>query len=156
MRKKKTKKKRFNTFFDFFRHPPFPFGHLINMRLTALLAAISLLASVGTSGAPTARAQDSSTKRVHVYLIFVDVFSGQGFALSGARVRVRRATEKKFRWEGTSDHQGEVAFRVPPGEEYEVTIEARGFQGQTHKVDARQENRADLTFRLEPKAGGKS
>ena len=49
-----------------------------------------------------------------------------------------------------SDHQGELAFRVPQGAEYEMTIEARGFKTQTRKIDAREDNRADLTIRMEP------
>lgn len=152
MRKKKTKKKRFDTSFDFVRHPPSPFDHRICVRLMAVLVVIGLLASLGTRLAPAARAQDSGAAHVRVYLIFIDVFGEQGFALPGARVRVRRSAEKKFRWEGASDRQGEVAFRVPPGEEYELTIEARGFKTQTRKIDARQENRADLTFRMESQA----
>ena len=154
MRKKKTKKKRFDTFFDFLRHPPSPFHHRICVRWMAVfVVVIGFVASLGTRLAPAARAQDSGATHVRVYLIFVDVFGEQGFALAGARVRVRRSVEKKFRWEGSSDRQGEVAFRVPPGEEYELTIEARGFKSQTRKIDARQENRADLTFRMEPQAG---
>jgi hypothetical protein len=163
MRKKKTKKKRFETFFDFIRHLPAPFGHLTGVHLRAAFAYVGLLAGLGISAMPSACAEDSGKPHTRVYLIFVDVFDDQGFALPGARVRVRRSTEKKFRWEGTSDHQGEVAFRVPPGESYEVTVEARGFKMQTRNVDTRQENRADLTFRMEPQtekhtgpeAGGK-
>jgi hypothetical protein len=58
-----------------------------------------------------------------------------------------------------SDHQGEVAFRVPPGAEYELTIEARGFKPETRKVDTTENNQADLTIRMEPQTdkgtGGK-
>jgi hypothetical protein len=58
-----------------------------------------------------------------------------------------------------SDHQGEVAFRVPPGAEYELTIEARGFKTETRKIDAREENETDLTIRMAPQkdsgTGGK-
>ena len=78
------------------------------------------------------------------------MFTDRGFALTGARARVRRSEEKKFRWEAMSDHQGELAFRVPQGAEYEMTIEARGFKTQTRKIDAREDNQADLTIRMEP------
>jgi hypothetical protein len=58
-----------------------------------------------------------------------------------------------------SDHQGELAFRVPQGAEYEMTIEARGFKTQTRKIDAREDIQADLTIRMEPQTdagtGGK-
>jgi hypothetical protein len=33
--------------------------------------------------------------------------------LYGVRVKLRRAGEKKFRWEAYSDHRGEFGIRVP-------------------------------------------
>jgi hypothetical protein len=88
-------------------------------------------------------------------VIFATVFTDRGFALPGARVRVRREDEKKFRWEAMSDRQGELGIRVPQGAEYQLTVEARGFKEQTRKVDARDGNREDLTLQMEPVAGGK-
>jgi hypothetical protein len=32
-----------------------------------------------------------------------------------------------------------------------MTIEARGFKTQERKIDAREDNRADLTIRMEPR-----
>jgi hypothetical protein len=150
MTKKKTKKKRFDPFFDLFRHPPATSGHLTFVRLTIALLCLVWLAGAAFVFEPAGGAQNSSGSHVHAFVIFVTVFTDQGFAFSGARVRVRRADEKKFRWEAMSDHQGELAFRVPPGEEYEMTIEARGFKPQTRKIDARNDKRADLTVRMEP------
>src|ERR1700693_2565140 len=149
MTKKKTKKKRFDTLFHFFRHPLSPFGHLTFVRLTIALAGLVCLAGATFAFEPGG-AQNSSGSHAHVYIIFATVLNDRGFALTGARARVRRSEEKKFRWEGMSDHQGEVAFRVPPGAEYEMTIEARGFKTETRKIDAREDNQADLTIRMEP------
>ena len=156
MTKKKTKKKRFDPLFDFFRHPLSPFGHLIFVRLTIALVSMVWLAGAAFVFEPAGSAQNSSGSHARIFVIFATVFNDQGFALTGARVRVRRSDEKKFRWEGASDHQGELAFRVPPGEEYEMTIEARGFKSQTRKIDARIENRADLTIRMEPQKAPQS
>jgi carboxypeptidase family protein len=150
MTKRKTKKKRFDPFFDFFQHPLTSFGHLILMRLTIALVALSCLAGGPIASEPAGAAQDSSNSHTRIFIIFTTVFTDQGFALPGARARVRRSDQKKFKWEGMSDHQGEVAFRVPPGAEYELTIEARGFKPETRKVDAREENQADLTIRMTP------
>jgi hypothetical protein len=108
--------------------------------------------------------QSSSSSHAHDFVIFSNVFTEQGFALPGARVRVRRTNEKKFRWEAISDRRGELAVRVPQDGEYEMTVEARGCKIQTLKVDAKQGNRADLTIRMEPQSrphsgsgtGGKS
>jgi len=163
MTKKKTKKKRFDPLFEFFRHPLSPSSHLTFVRLLLTLAGLVWLAGAAFVFAPAGGAQKSSGSHAHDFVIFATVFTGRGFALPGARARLRRETEKKFRWEAMSDHQGELAFRVPPGADYELTIEARGFQTQTRKVDTRQGNRTDLTIRMEsatephtePGAGGK-
>jgi len=116
--------------------------------LTIALAGLAWLAGALFVAEPADRAQSSSTSHAHDFLIFTTVFTDKGFALPGARVRVRRSDEKKFRWEGTSDRRGELAFRVPQNAEYEMTIEARGFKLETRKVDAREDNRADLTIRM--------
>lgn len=136
------------------RHPFPPVGHLTGMWRMALLLALAW--SLGVISAPSApaSAQSSSKSHAHDFVIFATVFTAQGFALPGARVRVRRADEKKFRWEAMSDHQGELGIRVPQDAEYELTVEARGFQPQTRKVDAREGDREDLTLRLEPLAAG--
>ncbi len=89
------------------------------------------------------------------FIVFGTVFTAQGFALPGAEVRLRRAGEKKDRWQGRSDSRGEFAFRVPPDVEYELSITAKGFESETRKVDARQGNRVDLTLRLHPASNQK-
>ena len=161
--RKKTKKRRFDPLFHFFRHPHSPYCHLILVPLVTVLLGTIRLTGATFALEPGSATQNSSGSHAHDFVIFVTVFLGQGLALPGARGRIRRSEEKKFRWEAISDHQGELAFRVPPGAEYELTIEARGFKTQSHKVDARQENRADLTIRMElqsdphsgPGTGGK-
>ena len=101
------------------------------------------------------RAQDSRVSHAHDFVIFCTVFTDRGFALPGARARVRRADEKKFRWEALSDRQGEFAIRVPRGVEYELAVEARGFKPEIRKIDARDGNQMDLTIQMEPVPGGK-
>lgn len=120
----------------------------------ALTALVSLVLLCVPNPAWTAfPVQASSTPHAHDFVIFTTVFTDQGFALHGAHTRLRRVEEKKFRWEATSDHQGELAFRVPQGAQYEMAVEARGFKSQTRKIDATQGLRADLTVRMEPLAG---
>jgi hypothetical protein len=149
MAKRKTKKKTFRPLFDLFRHPFSSFGHLTLVRLTIAFVSLILLASATFAFQRAANAQSSSSSHAHDFVIFTTVFTDKGFALPGALVRVRRSEEKKFRWEAMSDQQGELAFRVPQNAEYEMTIEARGFKTQKRKIDARTDNRADLTIRLE-------
>ena len=129
--------------------PSLLFGHLTLVRLTIALAALVWLAGAAFAFEPAGGVQNSRGTHAHVFLIFATVFNDRGFAFPGVRARVRRSDEKKFRWEAASDHQGELAFRVPPGAEYEMTIESRGFKTQTRKIDAREDNRSDLTIRME-------
>ncbi|MBZ5645391.1 MAG: carboxypeptidase-like regulatory domain-containing protein [Acidobacteriia bacterium] len=120
----------------------------------ALLLALAWSTGAISVPAVPASPQSSSKSHVHDFVIFATVFTSHGLALPGARVRVRRANEKKFRWEAMSDHQGELGIRVPQDAEYEMAVEARGFQPQTRKIDAREGNREDLTLRMEPLAPG--
>jgi hypothetical protein len=72
------------------------------------------------------------------------------------RLRIRRATENKFRWETYTDSRGEFAVRVPQGLQYEMVIHAKNFTDQARTIDARSglsENN-NVVFRMEP-AGGK-
>jgi hypothetical protein len=118
--------------------------------------ALTLLLLMAT---PAGFVQAASQKQTHShaddFLIFATLFDGRGFALPGAKVRARRADEKKFRWEAISDRRGELGIRVKQGAEYEVTIEARGFQSQARHIDAREGKQQELTVRMEPVAGGK-
>jgi hypothetical protein len=158
------RKKRFDPLFDFLLHPLSPFRHLNIVRLTIALAGLFWLGGAASVFAPAWGAQNPGGSHAHDYVIFATVFNDRGFALTGARAGFRRSEEKKFRWEAVSDHQVELAVRVPPGTDYEMTVEARGFKTQTRKIDTREDNRADLTIRMEPQtdehaepgAGGKS
>jgi hypothetical protein len=150
MTKRKTKKKRFDPLFGFFRHPLSSFGHRTFVPVTIVLVGLVCLAGGAFAFEPADESQNASGSHARVFVIFATVFTDRGFALPGARARVRRSDQKKFRWQGLSDHQGEVAFRVPRDAEYEVTIEAHGFKTETRKIDAREDNQADLTIRMAP------
>jgi hypothetical protein len=149
----KTKRKRSSLLFDSLRHRFSLFSHLILVRAATAFAVLVCLAGALLVAPPASGFQSSSSSsRPHDFLIFTTIFTDQGFALYGARTRLRRAEEKRFRWEAISDHRGELALRVPQGAEYEMTVEARGFKPETRKIDARNDLRADLTVRMEPLA----
>jgi hypothetical protein len=139
-----------------YRHPLAVFCHPNKGRQWALALGF-LLCAAGVLLYPATTAGSQKRKNSHSddFVIFANVFTSQGFALPGARMRVRRANEKKFRWEAFSDRRGEMAVRVKQGAEYELEIEARRFKPERRTVDARQGNRVDLTFQLEPLPGGK-
>jgi hypothetical protein len=47
----------------------------------------------------------------------------------GVRVKIRRAKDKKAKWELYSDHMGEFAQRVPAGEsDYIIWADLKGFK----------------------------
>ena len=147
----KMKTTRSDSFFGTLPHPFLRLNHLVCVRVTTASTALLCLAAAAVAAAPAPRFQSSSNgARAHNFLIFATVFNERGFALYGVRTRLRRADEKKFRWEATSDHQGELAFRVPQGAQYEMIVEARGFKTETRKIDAMQDLRAELTIRMEP------
>jgi hypothetical protein len=88
-------------------------------------------------------------------LILGTVFTDKALAFPGVQLRIRRSTEKKFRWESYTNSRGEFALRVAPGSQYEVLAHAKGFTDQTRSIDARNAlNEDKVVFRMEP-AGGK-
>ena len=151
----KRTKKRSSARFAPFRHPHLPVRHLTFVRIILTFSGLVWLVGAMLLTAPIAGAQNAGS-HAHDFLIFATVFTDEGFALPGAHVRVRRIDEKKAKWAATSDRRGEFAVRVPEGAEYEMMVEASGFKPEVRKVDAREENRADLTIRMDKASGGKS
>ncbi len=60
-------------------------------------------------------------------LIYGTVWGPDNQPVYGIHIKIRRAGEKKVRWEATSDHSGEFAQRVPAGEaDYLITADVKG------------------------------
>ena len=90
------------------------------------------------------------------FLIRGTVFNAQALAFPGAQLRIRRAGEKKFRWQDYSNSRGEFAIRVPQGAQYEMLVRAKGFAEQAKTIDARSGiSDTNVVFRMEPLKGGK-
>jgi hypothetical protein len=100
--------------------------------------------------------REGKPKQAETCLAIGTVFTAAGFALPGAEIRVRRQGERKVRWRAQTDRRGEFAVRVPRGAEYVLEVVARGFTAVEHKLDAREADRQDLVFRLQPDAKGGS
>lgn len=71
------------------------------------------------------------------FLILGTVFDEKLLAFSGVQVRVRRSTEKKFRWETFTNSRGEFAVRVPEGPIYEVVVRAKKYREQSQSVNSK-------------------
>ena len=93
MRTTKRTKKRSSTRFGPFRHPYLTVRHLTFVRIILAFGGLVWLAGAMLLHAPIAGAQNAGGSHARNFLIFATVFTDQGFALSGARVRVRRADD---------------------------------------------------------------
>jgi hypothetical protein len=86
------------------------------LRLVA--APVALLLWLPACAAPAA----CSSRPAPYALIFGTVWGPGEHPLYGVHVKLRRAAEKKFRWQALSDHRGEFAIRVPAGRSDYVLI----------------------------------
>jgi hypothetical protein len=96
-------------------------------RVACRLLLIVLLLCLGTAIAvrPAPAAEKKSEKPYA--LIFGTVWSPENHPLYGVKVEIRRAGDKKPRWELYSDHNGEFAQRVPAGRaDYLVRANLKG------------------------------
>jgi hypothetical protein len=134
------------------RHPLQGEVHPSYVRLLTLLLLASLS---GWAGVSAKNAAQEKKKRPPEVVITGTVFTESGFSLTGATIRVNRVGERKARWEAASDRRGEFGVRVPQGAEYEVRVNAKGYEEQSQKVDGRSSTYENLVFRMTPAAGGK-
>lgn len=121
------------------------------MRKTAItLCGCALLALLATS-VPAASAPKKEKPPAYA-LLFVSIFTEDGFALPGVPVSVKVKGEKKRKWNGVSDSRGECAVRLPAGRAtYEVTTESKHHQNETQTAEIYGQERVDLVFRLAAK-----
>jgi hypothetical protein len=122
------------------------------------LVLIGLLLCVGVAIAvrPATAAQKKSEKPYA--LIFGTVWGPDNHPLYGVRVKIRRADDKKPRWELYSDHNGEFAQRVPAGRaDYLVWADLKGYKSSAHNelhsgtevmVHIEYDERADIGLHL--------
>ena len=117
--------------------------------LRALLLVGALLAPlVAVSAAPPFR----EDPRKPYALLFGTVYSADDRPAYGVKIKIRRAEEKKARWELYSDHRGEFAQRLPAGSaDYVVWAEVKGPKDQpkaTVKVHIENDERVDISLHL--------
>jgi len=110
-----------------------------------------------TETAPAASSSKPSKKKyshANDYLIRGTVFTENALSFPGVQLRIRKAGEKKFRWESYTNSRGEFAVRVPQGSDYEVVVRVKGFAEQTRTIDAKSgANEETLVFRMQPTGG---
>jgi hypothetical protein len=114
-------------------------------------------APVAQSPSPSS-SKSSKPKYSHAndFLIRGTVFTDKARSFPGVQLRIRRAGEKKFRWQDSSNSRGEFAIRVPQGTQYEMVAHAKGFGDQAKTIDARNAaSENNVVFRMEPAKKGR-
>lgn len=93
----------------------------------AASAVLMLLAVFWPAASSSAIPPDQKKSDTPYALIYGTVFGPDGHTVYGIRVLIRRADQKKAKWELYSDHSGEFAQRVPAGKaDYVVSADVRG------------------------------
>jgi hypothetical protein len=106
--------------------------------------------------ATPAKPGKSKYSHANDFLIQGTVFTDKALSFPGVQLRIRKAGEKKFRWESYTNSRGEFAVRVPQGSDYEMVVRVKGFAEQTRTIDAKTgANQESIVFRMQPTAGGK-
>ena len=139
------------------------------VRCVVALWAAALLVPFAASqapiqyAAPASQPQSSSANRgkrkyshANDFLIRGTVFTDKALSFPGVQIRIRRAEQKKFRWEDSSNSRGEFAIRVPQGSQYEMVAYAKGFAEQAKTIDARNgSGENNVVFRMQLAKRGK-
>lgn len=117
------------------RHVPFPLTFPFRSGfLTTFVGLLLGLLYLGPATLPvSASPRDKKHDRPYA-LIYGTVWGPDNFPLYGVHVKIRRAGEKKVRWELYSDHNGEFAQRVPAGRaDYVVWADLKGYKSMNRK-----------------------
>src|SRR5467141_2884957 len=136
-----------------------PVRCVVALWAAALLVPFAASQAPVQEAAPASQPQSSSSanggkqKYTHAddFLIRGSVFTDQALSFPGVQLRIRRAGEKKFRWEDSTNSRGEFAVRVPQGSEYEMVVHAKGFAEQTRTIDTKSGgNEESMVFQMQP------
>jgi hypothetical protein len=96
--------------------------------LAALAAPVLVVALASLFFAATTQARSPEKPKPYA-LIFGTVWDPDGHPLYAVKVKIRRADEKKVRWELYSNHSGEFAQRLPVGKaDYVVWADVKGYK----------------------------
>src|SRR5882672_513148 len=80
--------------------------------------------SVPTPTASTSKPAKKKYSHADDFLIRGTVFNDKALSAPGVQLRIRRAGDRKFRWESYTNSRGEFAVRVPQGSAYEMVVRA--------------------------------
>ncbi len=124
---------------------------MITKRAAGFLCALLLCATMATAldGAHFEGREDA--KKPYA-LLYGTVFDSHDHPVYGVKVKIRRADQKKAKWELYSDHAGEVAQRVPAGTaDYIIWADVKTPKGQPKpeaRVHVENDERQDFSLHL--------
>jgi hypothetical protein len=146
---------------------------MYNLKRVAVAATLTAMVFVATGRAqePPAPPTEASTppaanpaakqggvrySHANDFLIHGTVFNDKAISFPNVELRIRRAGEKKYRWQSHTNSRGEFAMRVPTGAQYEMVVNTKGFKEQVKAIDAKNGmNDESVVFRMEPVTGEK-
>ena len=104
---------------------PRPVSARLHSLAFLLIAFLVVFLVVG----PSPSSAQHHTKEKPYALIFGTVWGPDDHPIYGVTVKIRRAKDKKAKWQLFSDHNGEFAQRVPPGEsDYVLWADLKGYK----------------------------
>jgi hypothetical protein len=104
--------------------------HLITGSITLLLL-LPTVTVANSVAQPNSASQDSAKNKQDYALIYGTVWGPDDRRVAGVPVKIRRASDKKPKWELVSDNSGEFAQRVPVGaQDYVVQADIKVSKGQ--------------------------
>jgi len=116
-----------------------------------------LCLNLGAAGEQGESSAKKSSEKPYA-LLFGTVWGPGNQPLYGVTVKIRRADQKKAKWERVSDHHGEFAQRLPAGTaDYLVWADVKSYksltgkklsQGEEVKVHIENDERADIGLHL--------
>jgi hypothetical protein len=104
---------------------------LIRARYASTLLSLLLSAAPFVIARNASAAQSSNPSKNDYALIYGTVWGPDNHSVAGIPIKIRRATDKKPKWELTSDRNGEFAQRVPAGgQDYIIEADIKVPKGQ--------------------------
>lgn len=119
---------------------------ITDCRRAAALLALSL---VLTASCLPAVADSKQHERDPYALLFGTLYGPDDRPAYGVKIKIRRADQKKAKWELFSNHQGEFAQRVPAGKaDYIITADVKSNPKPELTVHVDNDERKDFVLRM--------
>jgi hypothetical protein len=130
----------------------------LSFRVARISLLLGLLLPILVRPAVLRASADQLDPRKPYALIFGTVWGPDNRPVYGVKVRIRRADQRKAKWELYSNHSGEFAQRLPAGKaDYVVWADTKGLKSLTGKklepgpevtVHVEADERADIGLHL--------